>query len=142
MSSAADLILATPAETTAIVASEYPLGTFKGVNVDGLDPLKLAALHKLFVATPFGDLLRHYQPVAQATASGPWLVQVPSELIALLGSIAPPDQAGVAARWAATDQVQEEGWSPTEADQFLARLVPFAQTAAFEGKNLFLWIYN
>jgi len=34
MGSLADLIVATSSDAEAIVASEYPLGSFKGVNVD------------------------------------------------------------------------------------------------------------
>ncbi len=142
MSSAADLILAAPNDAPAIVASDYPLGSFKGVNVDGLDPLKIAALHALFVDRPFVEVLREYQPVAQASPDGPWLVRLPGELIVLLGKISPPDQPSVAAKWAGTDQAREEGWSTEDADQFLGRLVPFAQSAAFDRNDLYLWIYN
>ena len=142
MASAADLILAAPNEASSIVASDYPLGVYKGVNVDGLDPLKLAALHALFVQRPFSDLLREYQPIAQASPAGPWLVRLPQELLILLGKIAPPDQPSAAASWSETDQAQEEAWSPEEADRFLSRIIPFAQTAAFEGKDLYLWIYS
>jgi len=142
MSSAADLIMADPVDAARIVASDYPLGTFKGVSVDGLDPVKLAALHALFVSSPFGEVLRDYQPVAEASPNGPWLVRLPGQLITFLGSIAPPDQASVAARWTSVEAVSLAGWSPDDADQFLSRLVPFAQTAAFEGKDLFLLIYN
>src|SRR3989304_2571240 len=95
--SAADLLLADPQNAAGIGAVDYPLGTFKGVNVDGLDPVKLAALHSLFVSSSFGDVLRDYQPVAQASPTGPWLVRVPDQLITFLGSIAPPAQLSVAA---------------------------------------------
>jgi hypothetical protein len=142
MTSAADLILAASDEAAAIVASDYPLGSFKGVNVDGLDPLKLAALHSLLNGRPVEVVLREYQPVAQASPSGPWLIRLPGELIELLGKIPPPDQAAVAARWAATHLAQEESWTDQDADDFLGRLVPFAQTAAFEGVELFLWVYS
>ena len=142
MSTAADLILAAPGEAPAILASDYPLGTFKGANVDGLDPLKLAALHSLFVAKAFDVVVRDYQPAGQASPQGPWLVRIPVELITSLSNIAPPDQSSVAAKWASTDQLREQGWSEEDADGFLGRLVPYAQTAAFEGKALFLWIYD
>jgi hypothetical protein len=142
MGSAADLILASPTEASSIIASEYPLGTFKGVNVDGLDPLKLAALHSVCAARSLADVLPAYQPIGQASPRGPWLVRIPEELVVLLGRIAPPDQMSTAAKWCETDQAQEEGWPPEVADQFLGRLIPFAQTAAFEGQGLFLWIYN
>ena len=142
MSTAADLILAAPAEAPAILASDYPLGTFKGVNVDGLDPLKLAALHSLLVHRAFEDVVPGYQPAGQASPEGPWLVKLPAELIVSLSKISPPDQSAAAAKWASTDQLREEGWTEQDADGFLGRLVPFAQTAAFEGKDLFLWIYD
>jgi hypothetical protein len=142
MTSAADLLLAAPSDAPSIVASDYPLGVFKGVNVDGLDPLKLAALHAIFTHGPLNEKLRDYQPVAQASPQGPWLVRLPDDLIESLGKISPPDQPGVAATWASTEQAQEDGWSDQDADDYLGRLVPFAQTAAFEGKALFLWVYS
>ncbi len=142
MGSLADLIIAQSTDVPAIVASEYPLGTFKGINVDDLDPLKIAALHSLFTAKDYGDLLEQYQPVAEASASGPWLIKFPDELTAFLADIAPQDIAPTATKWASTDQLQGEGWSEQDAEQFLARVAYFAQTAAFEGKDVYLWIYS
>ncbi len=142
MGSLADLIIALSSDIPAIVASEYPLGTFKGINVDGLDPLNLAALQSLFTAKDFSDLLEHYQPVAEASESGPWLIKFPDELVEFLADIAPQDHASTAAKWASTDQLQGEGWSEQDAEQFLARVAYFAQTAAFEGKDVYLWIYR
>ena len=140
--SLADLIVAVSTDAPAIVASDYPLGTFRGVNIDGLDPLKVAALHSLFTDKGFHDILGHYRPVAEASASGPWLIKFPAELIAFLGHIAPQDHGSVAAKWAATYQVQEEGWSEKDTEKFLDRVVHFAQIAAFEGKDVFLCVYS
>ena len=142
MGSLADLIIALSNDAPAIVASEYPLGTFKGTNVDGLDPLKLAALHALFTAKDVSDLLEHYQPVAEASANGPWLIKFPDELIKLLADLAPQDLASTAAKWVSTDQLQGEGWSEQDAEQCLGGVIHFSKTAAFEGKDVFLWIYN
>jgi len=142
MESLADLIIALSDDIPAIVASEYPLGTFKGINIDGLDPIKLAALHSLFTSEDFNNLLEHYKPVAEASASGPWLIKFPDELIAFLADLAPQDQDSTATKWASTDQSQGEGWSEEAAAQFLGRVVHFSQTAAFEEKDVFLWIYS
>ena len=142
MGSLADLIIALPSDVPDIVASEYPLGTFKGINVDGLDPLNIAALHSLFTTQDSSDLLEQYKPVAEASASGPWLIKFPDELTAFLADVAPQDHASTAARWASSDQIQGEGWSDQDAEQFLAQIAYFAQTAAFEGKDVYLWIYT
>jgi hypothetical protein len=142
MGSLADLIIAVSEDVPAIVASEYPLGTFKGINVDGLDPLKLAALHSLLTADDFDNLLKQYRPIAESSASGPWLIKFPDELNAYLADLAPQDHEQTATKWASTDQAQKEEWSEQDAAQFLGRLVHFSQTAAFEGKNVYLWIYS
>ena len=142
MGSLADLILAESSDAAAIAASEYPLGTYKGTNVDGLDPLKLAALHSIVTDKEFDHLLEHYKPIAKASDSGPWLIRLHGELIAFLAGLAPQDHASIAVRWASTVQLQKEGWSEIDAEKFLGQVAHFAQIAAFEGKDVFLWIYG
>ena len=142
MSSLADLIVATFSDAEAIVASEYPLGTFEGVNVDGLDPLQIAALHSVLVDKEFSELLGGYQPVAEASPSGPWLIRIPADLIAALANISPDNQSSIAADWASANQQQDVGWSARDAEKFLARLVRLAQVASFEEKDIFLCAYD
>lgn len=142
MASLADLILAESSDVSAIIASEYPLGTFTGTNVDGLDPLKLAALHSTFTNQEISNLLGHYTPIAEGSASGPWLIKLPSELIAFLAGLAPQDYTSAAIKWASTAQAQEEGWSEMDANKFLGQVAYFAQTASFEGKDLYLCVYS
>ena len=142
MSSLADLIVATSSDAEAIVASDYPLGTFEGVNVDGLDPLQIAALHASLTGKEFGELLGEYEPFAQGSPSGPWLIGFPAELIASLAIIAPQNQVSIAEQWASTEQLQAGGWSGPDAEVYLARLVHFAQIASFEEKVIFLCAYD
>ena len=142
MGSLADLILAESSDVQTIIASEYPLGTFRGSNADGLDPLKLAALHSTFTDQDFSDVLTHYTPIAEASASGPWLIKLHEKLIASLAALAPQDYTSVAIKWAATDQAQEDGWSEMDAEKFLGQVAHFAQLATFEGKEVYLWVYS
>ena len=142
MGELADLVVAEAGDAEAIVASDYPLGAYEGVNVDGLDPLLIAALHSLLVERPFSDLLGEYEPVAQGSPSGPWLVRFPAELISALAIVHPENQPATAESWAATTQLQEAGWSAQDAEVFLARLVHFGQLASFENKELYLCAYD
>ena len=142
MGSAADLIIARDDEAPAIVASEYALGAFRGINVDGLDPLKIAALHSIMAERNPHDLLGSYQPIAEGSPNGPWLVAFPGELVGLLARIPPEDQGSLAAKWSSSDQLQDEGWSAQVAEQFIARLAHFAQNAEFEAKVVFLLVYD
>jgi hypothetical protein len=142
MSTLADLIVATSSDTEAIVASDYPLGTYEGVNVDGLDPLQVAALHSLIVSKDLGELIGDYQPVAQGSPGGPWLIRFPADLIAALASLHPEDQASTAGQWASSEHLLEAGWSTQDAEKYLAQLVRLGQVASFESKEVFLCAYD
>ncbi len=138
----ADLIVAEAGDIPSITASEYPLGEFKGVNVDGLDPLTLAALHADLSGEVFETLLQKFLPVAEASPQGPWLIQFPADFLGRLAEFSPPDYPNLAQRWLATAQVVEAGWPQDAAERFVGQIVYFAQNASFEGKNLFLWVYS
>jgi hypothetical protein len=142
MDTLADLIVAGLDEGPAVLASEYPLNTYPGVNIDGLDPIKVAALHSRLAERDFEELLVEYNPMAEASPDGPWLVRLPAELIAALAGIAPQDIHDAAAAWVATEPLREEGWSEPQAEKYLARVSHFARQAAFEKKEVFLCVYN
>ena len=129
-------------DAQAIINSEYPLGAFSGVNIDGLNPLHVAELHALLSEKKFNQLLVDYKPIAEGSTSGPWLIRIPQELVEALANIAPQDQSSISINWASTDRLQEEAWSEQDAEQYLAQLVHFSQTATFEGKVIFLCVYN
>jgi len=142
MGSLADLLVASSSDAEAIVASDYPLGTYQGVNVDGLDPLQVAALHSVVTGKELTELVGDYEPIAAGSESGPWLVKFPEELIQALGKITPDKQAAIGNQWVATDPLKNAGWTEQDAVGFVARLVHFAQVVSFENKELFLCAYD
>lgn len=142
MGSLADLILGSSSDAQTIVNSEYPLGTFSGVNIDGLNPLHIAELHALLSDKEFSKLLGDYRPIAEGSTRGPWLIRFPPDLVEALANIAPHDQSSISVKWSSTDRLQGEAWSEQDAENYLAQLVHFSQTAIFEGKVIFLCVYN
>ena len=142
MPSVADLIIASASDAPAIVASDYALGTYRGIKLDGVDPPKLAALHSLLGGGDVATLMAQYYPVAEGSSAGPWLVPFPAELIALLGKIDPQKEASVAEGWASTDSVRQDGWSADVAQQFLSRVTTFARNAAYDHRELYLLVYR
>ena len=142
MGSLADLIVATSSDAEAIVASEYPLGSFKGVNVDGLDPLQIVALHSVLAGKELTELIGNYEPIAAGSESGPWLVKIPEDLIATLANVSPDNQASIGNQWAALEPLLGAGWSEQDAVGYLARLVHFSQVVSFEKTELFLCAYD
>jgi hypothetical protein len=142
MASLADLLVASPDDVPNILASEYPLGTYKGTNVDGLGPLNLAVLQTIFTAEDTNQVLEKYQPIAEASQEGPWLIKLPAELIECLASLAPEDHAAMAVQWASTEPMQAEGLHEQTAQQLIGQVAYYAQNASFEGLDLYLWMYR
>jgi len=142
MESLADLLMATSEDIPAIIGSEYPLGSYRGVNIDGLDPLMLVSLHASFAGGDFEPLVKLYHPVAQASETGPWLIQLPAPLTEFLASLQPPDYPQAARAWAQSDQARGGGFEPQVGEKYLGQMAYLAQTAVFDGKQLFLWVYS
>jgi len=142
MGSLADLIVASSNDAEAIVASEYPLASFKGVNVDGLDPLQIAALHSVLADKTLEELLGNYEPIAAGSDSGPWLVKIPEDLIATLANVSPDNQASIGNQWVTSDALQGAGWSEQDVSGYLAQLVHFSQVVSFDNTELFLCAYD
>jgi hypothetical protein len=138
----ADLIVADIGDMQAVVESEYPLGAYKGGNVDGLDPLMLAELHALVTGQSLQEVLAAYRPEAQASEQGPWLIHVPAAMVHQLADLPPQDHPALAARWVAGTRMQEQARDGQWAEQMLERTAFQAQSAAFEGKELFLVVYD
>ena len=142
MASMADLVLAKSDAADEILSSEYPLNHFRGVNIDGLDPLMLSALHAQVTGSDLESAIELYRPIKQAADTGPWLVQVSPDLIEALGHIPPEDIPQASAKWADTPTMQQAGWSTQDAEQYLGQVHHFSQTAAFEQIELFLVVYS
>jgi hypothetical protein len=142
MGSLADLLLATPDDIPNIVSSDYPLGSFKGTNLDGLDPLMLLALHSMLTQTQIEELVALYDPVAQASEEGPWLIRIPPGLLMLLADIAPHEIDPMAERWVQTEQLRGSGWTQEDMYIFLEALILYAQLISGGEKQLFLWTYG
>lgn len=142
MGSLADLVLATPDDIPDIVSSDYPLGSFKGTNVDGLDPLMLLALHSMLTQTPIDELVSQYEPIAQASEEGPWLIRIPSDLLEILANIAPHDMEAMAGQWVQTHQLRGSGWTQDDMLVFIEPLILYAQSIPGSAKELFLWTYG
>ena len=138
----ADLLMASSEDAPAIIASDYPLGSYRGVNIDGLDPLMLVALHVSCTGKEFEQLAEQYLPVAQASENGPWLVQFPAELTEYLASLQPPDYPAAAESWTAVNMPAGVELSNQAGEKFLGQMGYLAQTAVFDKKVLFLYVYS
>ena len=75
---------------------------------------------------------------------GPWVYQLPSELVSRLSATDEPALTEIATRWWQCVEFQREppyrSWDVSAVRQFLTILVTLARRARENGKNLYLWM--
>jgi hypothetical protein len=68
-----DLILADEHEGKRIAESHYSLDEYSGIDVKGIDSVKLSTLHGILTGKTFEELFPQYDPVTEASEEGPWV---------------------------------------------------------------------
>lgn len=137
-----DLIIADRSEAVAInQADGGPLQKWECLESKGIDPVKLGKLWAILSRSEFDpgfmgdDCLLH-----QDSDDGPWLMLVPSQLIAALAALDSERIESVAGEWAKTEEFQLPGWSEDVVIDYFRDLVVFVQKAQAQGKDLLLWM--
>jgi hypothetical protein len=134
-----DIIVARSADAEAILETELPSASYPGFDAKGLDEAHLAALLGVLGDGDAGDdWADSLEPLAQADAEGPWLFELPGELVTQLARLPDGEHGRVAAAWGKTDECGE--WAPELVQPMLEGLVKYARQATDEGKQLLMWI--
>ena len=82
-----DLVLASESDVERIGESRVPSQDFPGIDVKGIDTIKLGTLHSFLTGKDFDSLLPEYDPVLSVSEEGPWVFRVPGELAAALANL-------------------------------------------------------
>jgi len=132
-----DIIVARSTDAEAILETQVPSQRYPGFDAKGLDEAHLAALLGV-LGDADDDWADSLEPLAQADEEGPWLFELPAELVTQLAQLPDGEQARVAAAWGKTDECGE--WAPELVRPMLEGLVKYARQATDEGKQLLMWI--
>lgn len=133
------LLVADEREARSVAAAPAPLGRWPGLDAQGLDQVKLALLWALLAGEPFRDeLVLEFAPLEEVSADGPWVFRVPPALVAALADLEAPRAAELAARWAACEELELDGWEPAAAGAMLDQLRGVARAAGAAGKPLLM----
>jgi hypothetical protein len=135
-----DLVIANEADATNIANSHYPLDDFTGIDIKGVDSVKLTTLHSILSGEEFKDLLAQYNPIASASDDGPWVFVLPADLVARLANLDEAELADTAAKWGNTEEFQLDGWSQSNVTDVLRGIAHLARQASDQGKHIFAWM--
>ncbi|MCO6436744.1 MAG: hypothetical protein J5J06_06630 [Phycisphaerae bacterium] len=141
-----DIIIARPDEAGSINAAEGKhLQRWPSLESKGIDTVKLGTLSKILMDRPVNDVdaVASFMLDAildEASEDGPWVFQVPDELVAAVAALDSPTIDRVAQAWAATEEFQLSRWSERDVREYMRDLVTISARARAEGKTLLLWM--
>ena len=111
----------------------------------GIEPVKVSTLHFCITGEQPSvdqvvDLSSLFELAGGDEESGPWVIKIPSTVVATLASVSPASVPAIAAKWAVTEELQMDGWSAEDAAQFIDQIQPLAAKAVGDSKCIYLWV--
>jgi hypothetical protein len=135
-----DLVVAPAADAERIGRAQVPAKEFGGIDIKGIDSVKFGMLHSILTGRSFEELLPEYQPVVTVSDEGPWVFQIPSDLVARLAALAGEDKRAAVSKWAATEEFALDRWPASEVAQAFEGIASLARQAVGADHSLFLWM--
>ena len=133
-------VVADHADAQRVCNSRSPKDDFPGFDAKGIDTVKLGRLQALLSG-------REFKPSFMADTccsggeDGPWVHEVPTDLVQRLGGLSPEGLQQLAEQLAATEEfsVKYVTWSSEAVLWVLQRLTALCKRADDEGKAVFMW---
>ncbi len=113
---------------------------FAGLDADGMDTVKLSSLHAILNSEGVSSSMHH--TVCSGGEEGPWVFEVPPDLVQRLAALSVQQLEVVIPQWAATKEFSPEydPWSLEEGQEVLKVLVPLCKRAVTQGKSVLMWM--
>jgi hypothetical protein len=139
-----DLLAAKPEEADVILTASGHASVWPTLVASSVDQVKLASLALILRGAPVessevGKFVESFKSLATGGEDGPWIEQVPEELVLNLAALSGSAIPSVAAKWAATEEAKLDRWKVEDASAYLQELSSFAASATAQGRSLLLW---
>ena len=131
-----DLVVIPEQELSKLLAADVPSEQFDGVDLSGVMPETLAALHEVVLGV--APAVEAYEPIASAGEEGPWISRIADPLVAALAQLDTAAVTRAAAAWLA----QGDDAPECDADEAIDLLDAICEQArrAKPGDAMFLWV--
>ena len=135
------LVSAEDDEAPAVGESENPLEVWSGVEVRGLDTVRIATLHSVLTGESLQEALDVYEPVhvtVREDDSEILVLRVADDLLEKLAALDEEALEPVAEELAETGEFENDQTGVTDIFDLLALFSEFAQLAESQGQVLFV----
>lgn len=135
-----DFVVADLAEAQTVCDSSCPCQDFDGFDAKGIDTVKLGTLHAILrgeVYSHSGDTV-----LCSGGEDGPWVFEVPPELMQRLAALTAQQLEVTARTWAATEEFSPryDDWPLEAVQEVLNELAALCKRAVTQGKSVLMWM--
>jgi|ERR1700674_691095 hypothetical protein len=135
-----NIVIADSDEIKAIAESSAPAQEWRGLELPGLDPQKIAMLHCILTGESFDEAAAQYDPIYAGSGEGPWVIAVPHAPVEKLARLEEQVMEQVGEEWAASEDLEREHWPVEEVQAVVAELAALASISIAQEKKMFIWI--
>jgi hypothetical protein len=135
-----DFVVADRGDARRICDSHNPSQEFGGLDAKGIDTVKLGELHALLRGGEFDPAI--HETICDGGAEGPWVFEVPPDLVQRLAGLTPAELEEVGRKWATAEvfSPRYDNWPAERVQQQLGDLAALCRQAAGEGKSVLMWM--
>jgi hypothetical protein len=137
-----DFVVADHKDAQTVCDAAYPSEEFSGLEAKGIDPVKLGTLYAVLTETEFDPSFISGDPLASGGDEGPWVVEVPPDLVQRLAKLDTKQLAAAAAKWAMTEEFsrQHDNWPAEAVHEVLVELAKLCTKAVAARKSVLMWM--
>jgi hypothetical protein len=139
-----DFVIADRTDAHRVCYSKCPSRDFTGLNVKGIDIVTLGALNAILTGGEFdpGFMDMGDGFICCGGEDGPWVFEVPADLVQRLAKLNEDQLVSAAIKWAATEEFSPKyaNWPIERVHQVLGDLTILCKRAAGERKSVLMWM--
>ncbi|MFO0966957.1 MAG: hypothetical protein U0793_15395 [Gemmataceae bacterium] len=137
-----DFVIADTKDARRVCDAACPSEEFNGMDAKGIDPVKLGTLYAILTNTEFDPSATTGRPLCDGGDEGPWVIEVPSDLVQRLAKLDAKGIAAAAAKWAKTEEFspQYDNWPPEAVHETLIDIAKLCVQATAAKKSVLMWM--
>lgn len=137
-----DFVIADREDARRVCDSACPSEEFNGLDAKGIDPVKLGTLYAVLTNTEYDPSFTPGTPLCDGGEEGPWVIEVPNDLVERLGKLDAKQIGAVAAKWAKTEEFSPryDNWPPEAVHEVLSDLAKLCVQASAAKKRVLMWM--
>jgi hypothetical protein len=136
-----DLVVVDVSKAGDVAESRNPAEEFQGIDIKGIDPVKLCELKAVLIGQPYDKAWnRDFEFVAGDKEEGPWLISFPNDLAAAIGGIAEDQVESTAEAWIGSGAFELDNWNTMDVIDVLWSMRGLLSAKRAPSEAAFLWM--